>query len=189
MEAIIIKTILCVDSTDFVASVCDNRSHQITQALQLQMQVQKQLHEQLEVSLSPSILLKLSVPLLGVCNHPLPLSSTSLSLSLSLAIHSYLGRKLGILWDGYKKVDFTPFSSQLPIGRCSLLIIRVIYFLSMWCNRFNENCNCVLRLRASLFKRWLNNRPKWEEWFWVIILSLVIHLPHHFFLQLQFLKS
>jgi hypothetical protein len=97
MEAIIIKTILCVDSTDFVASVCDNRSHQITQALQLQMQVQKQLHEQLEVSLSPSILLKLSVPLLGVCNHPLPLSSTSLSLSLSLAIHSYLGRKLGIL--------------------------------------------------------------------------------------------
>jgi len=81
MEAIIIKTTLCVDSTDFVASVCDNRSHQITQALQLQMQVQKQLHEQLEVSLSPLILLKLSVPLLGVCNHPLPLSSTSLSLS------------------------------------------------------------------------------------------------------------
>jgi hypothetical protein len=84
MEAIIIKTILYVDSTDFVASVCDNRSHQITQALQLQMQVQKQLHEQLEVSLSPLILLKLSVPLLGVCNHPLPLSSTSLSLSLLL---------------------------------------------------------------------------------------------------------
>jgi hypothetical protein len=78
-----IKTILCVDSTDFVASVCGNRSHQITQALQLQMQVQKQLHEQLEVSLSPSIVLKLSVPVLGVCNHPLPLSPTSLSLSLS----------------------------------------------------------------------------------------------------------
>lgn len=52
LEATIIKILLCVDRTGSVALVCDNRSHQITQALQMQMEVQKRLHEQLEVTLS-----------------------------------------------------------------------------------------------------------------------------------------
>ncbi len=72
LEATIIKILLCVDRTGSVALVCDNRSHQITQALQMQMEVQKRLHEQLEVTLSLD-LSHLNVHLLAGCCFILPL--------------------------------------------------------------------------------------------------------------------
>jgi hypothetical protein len=86
LEATVIKILLCVDRTGSVALVCDNRSHQITQALQMQMEVQKRLHEQLEVNLS----LDLSQPQLSIFLLAVVSSFTPCLLSVSLLLFTLI---------------------------------------------------------------------------------------------------
>jgi hypothetical protein len=86
LEATVIKILHCVDRTGSVALVCDNRSHQITQALQMQMEVQKRLHEQLEVNLS----LDLSQPQLSIFLLAVVSSFTPCLLSVSLLLFTLI---------------------------------------------------------------------------------------------------